>query len=203
MDPETAKPGSKVIIVTEHVKPLEKCLSKEPAANNKEGTVWGLNVIAQSLKFITEEYGLIHGNLSRAAIFVSDCGNWKLAGFELMSENTDSNSLLRQCEQLRVKRVLPPSSVIVTVCIRRICTCQLPVLAVLSRVASTSRCAATRSCLNALLTPSNMPRQTLFIVRCNPAALTCAVVREGESIHTLSETTVLAASCSSSVDAIR
>jgi len=108
LDPETAKPGSKVIIVTEHVKPLEECLSKEPAASNKEGTAWGLNVVAQSLKFITEECGLIHGNVSRSSIYVSDCGDWKLAGFELMSENTDSNSLLRRCEQLRVKRVLPP-----------------------------------------------------------------------------------------------
>jgi SCY1-like protein 1 len=108
VDPEAAKPGSKVIIVTEHVKPLEECLAKEPAASNKEGTAWGLNTIAQSLRFITEECGLIHGNVSRSAIFVSDCGDWKLAGFELLSENTDTNSLLRRCEQLRIKRVLPP-----------------------------------------------------------------------------------------------
>jgi SCY1-like protein 1 len=108
VDPETAKPGSKVIIVTEHVKSLEECLAKEPAASNKEGTVWGLHVVAQALQFVTEECKLIHGNVSRSAIFVSDCGDWKLAGFELMSENTDTNSLLRRCEQLRIKRVLPP-----------------------------------------------------------------------------------------------
>jgi len=108
VDPEAAKPKDKVIIVTEHVKPLEECLAKEPAAGNKEGTAWGLNVVAQALQFITEDCGLIHGNVSRASVFVSDCGDWKLAGFELMSENTDTNSLLRRCEQLRIKRVLPP-----------------------------------------------------------------------------------------------
>jgi SCY1-like protein 1 len=108
VDPEAAKPGSKVIIVTEHVKPLEECLAKEPAASNKEGTVWGLHLVAQALQFVTEECRLVHGNVSRSAIFVSDCGDWKLAGFELMSENSDTNSLLRRCEQLRIKRVLPP-----------------------------------------------------------------------------------------------
>ena len=108
VDPEAAKPGSKVIIVTEHVKPLEECLAKEPAASNREGTAWGLNSIAQALQFITEDCGLIHGNVSRSAIFVSDCGDWKLSGFELMAEKADTNSLLRRCEQLRTKRVLPP-----------------------------------------------------------------------------------------------
>lgn len=91
VDPEAAKPGSKVIIVTEHVQPLEACLSREPAASNREGTAWGLNSVAQALQFITEDCHLIHGNVSRSAIFVSDCGDWKLAGFELMSENSDTN----------------------------------------------------------------------------------------------------------------
>lgn len=75
-------------IVTEHVKTLDDWLSKERANHglNQEAVSWGLCCIARGLHFINSDCKLVHGNLCLASIFISDCGDWKLGGFELVSE---------------------------------------------------------------------------------------------------------------------
>ncbi|EKX44850.1 hypothetical protein GUITHDRAFT_163464 [Guillardia theta CCMP2712] len=105
---DSAKAGSKVLIVTEHVKLLDTSTFQEHASQNKEGIVWGLYGVANAIQFINEDCKLIHGNVHRGSIFVSKCGDWKLGGFDLCGEANDSNSIFRRCEQFRVKRILPP-----------------------------------------------------------------------------------------------
>ena len=81
--PEGAKTG-KVLIVVEHVKPLEQYLAQSTAGQEKEAFVWGLWTVAQALHFVNADCKMQHGNLCVPSIFVSDSGDWKLGGFELM-----------------------------------------------------------------------------------------------------------------------
>jgi hypothetical protein len=81
--PEGSKTG-KVLIVVEHVKPLEQYLAQSTAGQEKEAFVWGLWTVAQALHFVNADCKMQHGNVCVPSIFVSDSGDWKLAGFELM-----------------------------------------------------------------------------------------------------------------------
>eukprot|EP00286_Rhodomonas_abbreviata_P018457 CAMPEP_0181292028 /NCGR_PEP_ID=MMETSP1101-20121128/2284_1 /TAXON_ID=46948 /ORGANISM="Rhodomonas abbreviata, Strain Caron Lab Isolate" /LENGTH=606 /DNA_ID=CAMNT_0023396463 /DNA_START=434 /DNA_END=2250 /DNA_ORIENTATION=- len=106
--PEGAKTG-KVYIVTEHVKPLDDWLIKEKSSSGSgEAISWGLCCIARAMHFVNHDCKLVHGNLCIASVLVSDCGDWKLGGFELVSEPGSVYGLVRTCNQLRPKRVMPP-----------------------------------------------------------------------------------------------
>jgi hypothetical protein len=83
--PDGAKTG-KVLIVVEHVKPLEQVLAQSPAGQERESCVWGLWTVAQAMHFVNADCHMQHGNICIPSIFVSDSGDWKLGGFELMGE---------------------------------------------------------------------------------------------------------------------
>ncbi|KAJ1475717.1 hypothetical protein T484DRAFT_1827415 [Baffinella frigidus] len=71
-------------------------------------TSWGLCCVARALKFLNDDCKLVHGNLCRSSVVVSDSGDWKLGGFELVADGSDPSSLLRRCAHLRAARVMPP-----------------------------------------------------------------------------------------------
>ena len=103
--PEGSKSG-KVYVVVEHVRPLEQVLSA--AAQDKSSHAWGLWTVAQAMQFFNSDCHMLHGNLCIPSIFVSDCGDWKLGGFELASEVGGKDGLFRRADSLRVARVMPP-----------------------------------------------------------------------------------------------
>ena len=91
--PEGAKSG-KVLIVVDHVKPLEQVLAQSASTQEKEACVWGLWTVVQAMHFINADCRLQHGNICIPSIFVSDSGDWKLGGFELMSESNQNKPFL-------------------------------------------------------------------------------------------------------------
>jgi len=45
------------------------------------------------LKFINEEAASIHGNIRASSIYTTESGEWKLAGFEVLSSMKDDDPI--------------------------------------------------------------------------------------------------------------
>ncbi|CUS13445.1 unnamed protein product [Tuber aestivum] len=76
-------------IATERVTPLSWYIRRE--ALNTETIKWGLHSTAITLKFINEEAASIHGNIRASSIYTAESGEWKLAGFEVLSSMKDDD----------------------------------------------------------------------------------------------------------------
>lgn len=46
------------------------------------------------MKFINEEAASVHGNVRVSSIFTSESGEWKLAGFEVLSSMKDDDPVI-------------------------------------------------------------------------------------------------------------
>ncbi|KAK0636319.1 armadillo-type protein [Bombardia bombarda] len=89
---DTVETESYIYIATERLVPLSwhvkrKSLSPETAK-------WGLYTIAKTLKFVNDEASSIHGNLKVASIYTSESGEWKLGGFEVLSNVKDDDAVI-------------------------------------------------------------------------------------------------------------
>ncbi|KAG4305079.1 hypothetical protein PORY_001249 [Pneumocystis oryctolagi] len=84
--------GSSITIVTERVTPLTWNIKKKTI--NEEILLWGLYQISVAINFIHENALSIHGNLRLSSIFVSESGEWKVFGLELLSPIKEDDSIL-------------------------------------------------------------------------------------------------------------
>ncbi|GBC08197.1 hypothetical protein RclHR1_07960013 [Rhizophagus clarus] len=80
-----------IYIVTEYVSPLKDQLKLHEDNNLK---LWGLYKVGSALKFLNNDCSIIHGNVRISSIFTNKAGEWKLAGFELMSSNKEENPVI-------------------------------------------------------------------------------------------------------------
>ncbi|KZV89648.1 ARM repeat-containing protein [Exidia glandulosa HHB12029] len=86
-----------IYLVTERVKPLSKAL---PAWANKtdkerqEYLVWGLHRVSVALAFINDSAASTHGAVRADSILISPSGEWKLGGFEVLSNPKDEAAVL-------------------------------------------------------------------------------------------------------------
>jgi SCY1-like protein 1 len=48
----------------------------------------------RTLKFINNEASSIHGNVKVASIYTSESGEWKLGGFEVLSNVKDDEAII-------------------------------------------------------------------------------------------------------------
>ncbi|PWN18036.1 ARM repeat-containing protein [Microstroma glucosiphilum] len=62
--------------------------------SKKEWIAWGLSKVANALKFINADAASIHGNIRPESIFVSQGGEWKLGGFEVLTAKTDYEGVI-------------------------------------------------------------------------------------------------------------
>ncbi|KAI0292501.1 ARM repeat-containing protein [Multifurca ochricompacta] len=88
---------STIYIMTERVKPLSTELSlweATPAKNRQDWLLWGLHRITNALSFINTSCNAAHGTVRISSIFLSATGEWKLGGFELLSDPTEPNAVL-------------------------------------------------------------------------------------------------------------
>lgn len=108
---------STIYIVTERIQPLGAVLSawgSKAETAREEWLIWGLHRIAVSpytalwfgflhnlydalqisLAFINEGAQSTHGNVRVDSIFISPSGEWKLGGFELLSNPKDDAAVL-------------------------------------------------------------------------------------------------------------
>ncbi|CAG8438244.1 5507_t:CDS:10 [Acaulospora colombiana] len=77
-----------IYIATESVTPLRTHLDSKSEDSSK---LWGLYKVGSALKFLNNDCAMIHGNVRISSIFTNKAGEWKLAGFELMSSLKEDN----------------------------------------------------------------------------------------------------------------
>ncbi|RKO89272.1 armadillo-type protein, partial [Blyttiomyces helicus] len=85
---EGAETDSQIIIGTEPVEPLDVQLRD---ASDPNIISWGLYKIASAIKFLNGDCSMIHGNLRKSSIYTTKSGEWRLAGFELLSSIKEDN----------------------------------------------------------------------------------------------------------------
>lgn len=55
---------------------------------------WGLFSVAQTVKFINDEASSIHGSIRAGSVYMSESGEWKLGGFEVLSSLKDDEAII-------------------------------------------------------------------------------------------------------------
>ncbi|EJD37516.1 ARM repeat-containing protein [Auricularia subglabra TFB-10046 SS5] len=94
---DAVETDSNIYIVTERVRPLAKAMSNWATKSDKERQewlVWGLHRISVALAFINESAASTHGAIRVDSVLISPSGEWKLGGFELLSNPKDDAAVL-------------------------------------------------------------------------------------------------------------
>ncbi|KZO90737.1 ARM repeat-containing protein [Calocera viscosa TUFC12733] len=87
---------SMIYIVTERVTPLRVAMEQwtGKGKEREDWAVWGLHRVCVALAFINDAGGSTHGNIRTDSVFVSTTGEWKLGGFEVLSQPKDDQAVL-------------------------------------------------------------------------------------------------------------
>ncbi|KAI3630247.1 hypothetical protein MIR68_011682 [Amoeboaphelidium protococcarum] len=99
-------------VMTERAQPLTGILKTKASSLHQDLLIWGLYNVSQFLIFLHNETQSIHCNIRPSSIFVTPSGEWKVAGFELLSSvKNDTDYLWTQYSQYDllpgVKQYLP------------------------------------------------------------------------------------------------
>ncbi|KAI0394627.1 ARM repeat-containing protein [Xylariaceae sp. FL0594] len=89
---DAVETDSYIYIATERVVPLRWHVKRKSLS--PETIKWGLYSIARTVKFINDEGCSIHGSLRVASIYTSESGEWKLGGFEVLSNVKDDDAII-------------------------------------------------------------------------------------------------------------
>ncbi|KAK7754777.1 Nuclear aminoacylation-dependent tRNA export pathway component [Diatrype stigma] len=89
---DTVETETYIYIATERVVPLRWHVRRKSLT--PETIKWGLCSIARTVKFINEEGSSIHGSLRVASVYTSESGEWKLGGFEVLSNVKDDDAII-------------------------------------------------------------------------------------------------------------
>ncbi|KAI8957082.1 ARM repeat-containing protein [Daldinia sp. FL1419] len=89
---DTVETDSYIYIATERVVPLRWHVKRKSLS--PETIKWGLYSIARTVKFINDEGSSVHGSLRAASIYTSESGEWKLGGFEVLSNVKDDDAVV-------------------------------------------------------------------------------------------------------------
>lgn len=63
-----------------------------------------LTTCQRTLKFINDEASSIHGNMRVGSIYTSESGEWKIGGFEVLSNVKDDDAIIYVCVRKRLSR---------------------------------------------------------------------------------------------------
>jgi len=89
---DAVETDSYIYIATERVVPLRWHVKRKSLS--PETIKWGLYSIARTVKFINDEGSSIHGSLRVASIYTSESGEWKLGGFEVLSNVKEDDAII-------------------------------------------------------------------------------------------------------------
>ena len=78
------KGGGTIYVVTEPVQPL--CEVIESLQATPGGIAWGIYTVAAAVKFLNIDCNIVHGQVCMPSLFVDKGMDWKLGGFELLTE---------------------------------------------------------------------------------------------------------------------
>ncbi|KAH7357847.1 armadillo-type protein [Plectosphaerella cucumerina] len=89
---DTVETETHIYIATERVTPLRWHVRRKTLA--PETIKWGLHSVARTIKFINTEATSIHGNIKVGSVYTSESGEWKLGGFEVLSNVNDDEAVI-------------------------------------------------------------------------------------------------------------
>jgi SCY1-like protein 1 len=89
---DTVETDTYIYVATERLVPLRWHIKRQSLS--PETIKWGLNGVATTIKFINNDASSIHGNLKAASVYTSESGEWKLGGFELVSNVKDDDAVI-------------------------------------------------------------------------------------------------------------
>jgi len=89
---DTVETDTYIYIATERIVPLSWHVKRQ--ALNTETIKWGLYSVASTLKFINDEATSIHGNIRVSSVFTIESGEWKLAGFDVLSSVKEEDPVI-------------------------------------------------------------------------------------------------------------
>lgn len=72
----------------------------------------GLTTYQRTLKFINDEASSIHGNMRVGSIYTSESGEWKIGGFEVLSNVKDDDAIIYVCVRKELYRTSPKLTII-------------------------------------------------------------------------------------------
>ena len=81
-----------IYVATERVTPLEWPIRRKSLST--ETCKWGLFTIANTLSFVNDEATSIHGNVRLSSIYTAQSGEWRLGGFETLSNMKDDDAVI-------------------------------------------------------------------------------------------------------------
>ncbi|KAL4423761.1 hypothetical protein ABPG75_001062 [Micractinium tetrahymenae] len=85
---EVEERGEAVLyLVTEPVTPLSEVLAGMRGADREQYLCMGLSELVGALSFLANDAGLVHGAVSMGAVVVTQTLDWKLHGFDVLSEH--------------------------------------------------------------------------------------------------------------------
>lgn len=90
-------------IITEPVVPLATYLAQNQTQLSKDAKVYGLYKVVKALVFINSKANCVHGNLNMYSVWVNSQGDWKLFGFEVLTNLTSDpdQPIYRNSKNLR------------------------------------------------------------------------------------------------------
>ncbi|KAI9642873.1 Nuclear aminoacylation-dependent tRNA export pathway component [Ciborinia camelliae] len=108
---DTVETDTYIYIATERVVPLRWHIKRK--SMSPETLKWGLFSIAQTIKFINDEASSVHGMLRVGSIYTSESGEWKVGGFEVLSNMNDTEAIIYNYGSLvpDSRRYTPPELV--------------------------------------------------------------------------------------------
>lgn len=105
---DTVETDTYIYIATERVVPLRWHIKRK--SMSPETLKWGLFSIAQTIKFINDEATSVHGMLRVGSIYTSESGEWRVGGFEVLSNMNDTEAIIYNYGSLvpDARRYTPP-----------------------------------------------------------------------------------------------
>ncbi|KAM5463060.1 Nuclear aminoacylation-dependent tRNA export pathway component [Microsporum audouinii] len=89
---ETIETDTQIYIIVERVTPLSWPVKRRSLS--EETIKWGLYTIASTLKFINEDASSVHGAIRVSSIYTGESGEWKLAGFDILSSLKEESPVI-------------------------------------------------------------------------------------------------------------
>ncbi|TBU30194.1 armadillo-type protein [Dichomitus squalens] len=94
---EVVETDATIHIMTERVRPLGPAITEwqsKSAQEREAWLIWGLHRVSVALTFLNDSASSTHGNVRVDSIFISASGEWKLGGFDVLSNPKDDAAVL-------------------------------------------------------------------------------------------------------------
>ncbi|KAI0371108.1 ARM repeat-containing protein [Pilatotrama ljubarskyi] len=94
---DAVETDTSIHIMTERVRPLGPAIREwqtKGAQEREAWLIWGLHRVSVALAFLNESASSTHGNVRVDSVFISSSGEWKLGGFDLLSNPKDDAAVL-------------------------------------------------------------------------------------------------------------